>query len=61
MQQGVSSVKEQETFSDNLDQRPLSKKDALRMNEFCYWPREDQLEAFLAWLPRELADIPGID
>lgn len=61
MQQRVSSATEHETVSDDLDQRPLSKKGTLGIHQFFYWPREEQLEAFLAWLPRELADIPGID
>ena len=61
MQQRVSSATEHETVSDDLDQRPSSKKGKLEIRQFFYWPREEQLEAFLAWLPRELADIPGID
>jgi hypothetical protein len=28
---------------------------------FTWWNREDQLEAFFAWLPKELVDAPGID
>jgi hypothetical protein len=28
---------------------------------FADWEREDQLEAFFAWLPQELHDAPGID
>lgn len=26
-----------------------------------HWDREDQLKAFLSWLPAELHDAPGID
>lgn len=61
MPQRVSSATEYETVPDDLDQRPSSKKGKLRINQFFSWPREDQLKAFLAWLPGELADIPGID
>src|SRR5712691_5354513 len=61
MQQRVSSATEHETVADDLDQRHSSKKDKLRIHQFFHWTREEQLEAFLAWLPRELADIPGID
>src|SRR5258708_30127601 len=61
MQQRDSSATGHETVSDDLDQKPPSKKGTLRIHQFFYWPREEQLEAFLAWLPRELADIPGID
>src|SRR5690348_11829303 len=28
---------------------------------FAYWEPEKQHEAFLAWLPKELHDAPGID
>src|SRR6266704_144924 len=61
MQHRVTSATEHETVSDKLDQRPSSKKGKLGIYQFLSWPREEQLEAFLAWLPRELADIPGID
>src|SRR5258707_8178758 len=61
MQQRVSSATGHETVSDDLDQKPPSKKGTLRIHQFFDWPREEQLKAFLAWLPRELADIPGID
>lgn len=61
MQQRVSSATEHETVSDDLDQRLSSKKGKLGIHQFFYWPKEEQLKAFLAWLPRELADIPGID
>src|SRR5437879_1311390 len=61
MQQRVSFATEHETVSDDLGKRPSSKKGKLGIHQFSYWPREEQLEAFLAWLPRELADIPGID
>ncbi len=61
MQQRVTSATEHETVSDDLDQRPSAKKGKLLIHEFIRWPREAQLEAFLAWLPRDLADIPGID
>ena len=61
MQQRVSSATEYETASDDLDQRPSSKKGTLGIYQLSYWPREEQLKAFLVWLPRELADIPGID
>src|SRR6266568_4882576 len=61
MQQRVFSATNHETVLNDLDQRFLSKKGKLGIHRFLLWPREDQLEAFLAWLPRELADIPGID
>src|SRR5947209_2637707 len=61
MQQRVSAAAGHETVSDDLDQRSSSKKGNLRIHQFLFWPREEQLEAFLAWLPRALADIPGID
>ncbi len=61
MQQRVTSATEHETVSDDLDQRPSAKKGKLRIHLFFHWPREEQLEAFLAWLPKDLADIPGID
>lgn len=35
-----------------------SKKHAVRFTE---WDREDQLQAFFAWLPKELHDAPGIE
>ena len=60
MQQRVSSATEHETISDDFDQGPSSKTGKLRILQFHLWPREEQLEAFLAWLPREIADIPGI-
>jgi hypothetical protein len=32
-----------------------------RSRYFAEWDREDRLQAFFAWLPRELHDAPGID
>src|SRR5258708_31167145 len=61
MQQRASSATEHENVSDDLEQRPSSKKGKLAIHQFLSWPRAEQLEAFLAWLPTELADIPGID
>src|SRR4051794_12068094 len=31
------------------------------VRRFADWDREDQLEAFFIWLPKELHDAPGID
>src|SRR5260370_41889191 len=61
MQQRVSSAMEHETVSDDPDQRLSSKKGTLGIHQFFSWPREEQLGAFLVWLPSELADIPEID
>src|SRR5260370_10744336 len=60
MQQPVSSAMDHESVSDNLDQKPSSKRDKLGIHKFHTWPRAEQLDAFLAWLPRELANIPGL-
>lgn len=61
MQQRVSSATEHESVSDDLEQRPSSKEGKLGIQQFLSWPRAEQLETFLAWLPSELADIAGID
>src|SRR6266571_5681701 len=60
MQQRDSQATDHENVSDDSDQNLSSKQSTLRIHQFLTWSREDQLEAFLAWLPRELADIPGI-
>ena len=31
------------------------------LHKFIYWDRDAQLEAFFAWLPKQLHDAPGID
>src|SRR6266481_348544 len=40
------------------DARMPRRKHAVRFTD---WDREDQLQAFLAWLPKDLHDAPGID
>ena len=59
MQQNISQNEtvEQEVFPTERKQRK-GRKGTYR---FTYWDREDQLQAFFAWLPQELHDAPGID
>ena len=46
-----------------LDEQPanLSQSKSKHRVRFTEWDREDQLQAFFAWLPKELHDAPGIE
>lgn len=51
------------TFDDHTNSPPASasKKPNKRAKYFTEWDRAKQLQAFFAWLPQEIQDIPGID
>ncbi len=63
--QTAASLEAYEKASAQLASAPLQtatttqrRNHAVRFTE---WGREDQLQAFFAWLPKELHDTPGID
>ena len=65
MQQGTDSVNEyDESTVKSTETVPLKLKQRATLRSgtqnFIHWERERQLQAFFAWLPKELHDAPGI-
>jgi hypothetical protein len=46
--------------AENKQQEPKTPQKK-NLQRFVDWKREDQIQAFLLWLPKELHDAPGID
>jgi len=65
MQQAPALMDEDEKPSEGTQTLPLQKKERgtrrTGLQNFAYWEREAQCEAFFAWLPEELHTAPGID
>src|SRR5260370_1669051 len=65
MQQDTEGVNEYDAGTGtSTETGPLKvkKRGTLRggIQNFIHWEREEQLQAFLAWLPQELHDAPGM-
>ena len=50
-----------EEDQDHLQEQGKSARQRRGVNAFINWTKEAQFQAFLAWLPQELHDAPGIE
>ena len=62
MKQSSTADERQESSTESsqrTEQKNVGRRTGIR--NFIHWDREDQLEAFFAWLPKELHHMPGVN